>query len=81
MQSAVFGTYLHGLFDSGELTEKLAAYLCKQKGLRPEAAAPISMERYRAQQFDLLADSVRAALDLPAVYAAMGLPTSKEGSL
>ncbi len=81
VQGAVFGTYLHGLFDSGELTEKLAAYLCRQKGLCPEAAAPISMERYRAQQFDLLADSVRAALDLPAVYAAMGLPTSKEGSL
>ena len=81
VQDAVFGTYLHGLFDSGELTEKLAAYLCRQKGLCHEAAAPISMERYRAQQFDLLADSVRAALDLPAVYAAMGLPSSKEGSL
>ena len=81
VQGTVFGTYLHGLFDSGELTEKLAAYLCKQKGICPEAAAPISMERYRAQQFDLLADSVRTALDLPAVYAAMGLPTSKEGSL
>ena len=81
VQGAVFGTYLHGLFDSGELTEKLAAYLCRQKGLRPEAATPISMERYRAQQFDLLADSVRTALDLPAVYAAMGLPSSKEGSL
>ena len=81
VQDAVFGTYLHGLFDSGKLTEKLAAYLCRQKGLCPEAAAPISMERYRAQQFDLLADSVRTALDLPAVYAAMGLPTSKEGSL
>ena len=81
VQGAVFGTYLHGLFDSGELTEKLAAYLCRQKGLCPEAAAPVPMERYRVQQFDLLADSVRAALDLPAVYAAMGLPTSKEGSL
>ena len=81
VQDAVFGTYLHGLFDSGELTEKLAAYLCRQKGLSSEAAAPISMERYRAQQFDLLADSVRAALDLPAVYAAMGLPSSKEESL
>ena len=81
VQDAVFGTYLHGLFDSGELTEKLAAYLCRQKGLCPEAAAPISMERYRAQQFDLLADSVRTALDMPAVYAAMGLPSSKEGSL
>ena len=78
VQGAVFGTYLHGLFDSGELTEKLAVYLCRQKGLCPEAAAPISMERYRAQQFDLLADSVRAALNMHAVYAAMGLPSSKE---
>ena len=35
------------------------------------------MEQYRQQQFDLLADGVRAALDLPAVYAAMGLAGPK----
>ena len=29
----VFGTYLHGLFDSGELTAKLAAFLCGRKGI------------------------------------------------
>lgn len=31
----VFGTYLHGLFDTGELTEKLAGWLMSRKG--PEA--------------------------------------------
>ena len=69
----VFGTYLHGLFDTGELTEKLAAFLCKQKGIDPEAAAVIPMEQYRRQQFDLLADGVRGALDMNAVYTAMGI--------
>ena len=73
VQGDVFGTYLHGLFDSGELTEKLATFLCERKGLTPETAEPISMEKYRRQQFDLLADSVRAALDMRAVYAAMGI--------
>ena len=35
------------------------------------------MEQYRQQQFDRLADGVRTALDLPAVYAAMGLSGPK----
>mgnify|MGYP000455924461 CR=1 FL=1 len=69
----MFGTYLHGLFDSGELTEQLAAYLCRRKGIAPETAAPLAMADYRTQQLDLLADGVRSALDMDAVYAAMGL--------
>ena len=77
VQDNVFGTYLHGLFDTGELTEKLTAFLCRQKGIDPAGADLIPMEQYRQQQFDLLADGVRAALDLPAVYAAMGLAGPK----
>ena len=73
VQGNVFGTYLHGLFDTGELTEKLTAFLCSRKGLDPAGADLIPMEQYRQQQFDKLADGVRAALDMPAVYAAMGL--------
>ena len=78
VQGQVFGTYLHGLFDSGELTEQLAAYLCRRKGIAPDAAAPISMQEYRTQQLDLLADGVRHNLDLAAVYAAMGLAQPAE---
>mgnify|MGYP000893199795 CR=1 FL=1 len=79
VQNAVFGTYLHGLFDSGELTEQLAAYLCRRKGIAPETAAPLAMADYRAQQLDLLADGVRSALDMDAVYAAMGLHNPRGG--
>mgnify|MGYP000040195085 FL=1 len=79
VQNAVFGTYLHGLFDSGELTEQLAAYLCRRKGIAPETAAPLAMADYRTQQLDLLADGVRSALDMGAVYAAMGLHNPRGG--
>ena len=81
VQGSVFGTYLHGLFDSGELTEKFAAMLCRRKGLAPETAAPLTMQAYREQQFDLLADGVRRALDMSAIYAAMGLAAPKEERL
>ena len=73
VQDSVFGTYLHGLFDTGELTEKLTAFLCKRKGIDPAGAELIPMEQYRQQQFDLLADGVRAALNMLAIYAAMGM--------
>ena len=33
----------------------------------------VYMQEYRQQQFDLLADGVRRALDMNALYAAMGL--------
>ena len=38
------------------------------------------MEQYRQQQFDLLADGVRGALDLDAVYAAMGLKNPRRNA-
>ena len=64
----VWGTYLHGLFDSGEATDKLATYLCKRKGV--DASAPPQEDRraYRERQYDLLADGVRKALDMETIY-------------
>ena len=67
----IFGTYLHGLFDSGELTEKLAAWLLERKGLPADAVRVESHREYQERQFDILAAEVRAALDMEAVYRAM----------
>ena len=64
----VFGTYLHGLFDSGELTAKLAEWLCQRKGIALEDTAPLSHRDYQERQYDLLAEGVRAALDMSAIY-------------
>ena len=69
----IFGTYLHGLFDSGELTQALVKLLCARKGISPRKTRPTSMAEYRQAQFDLLADGVRRALDMGAVYRAMGI--------
>ena len=68
-----FGTYLHGLFDTGELTEKLVKYLCDRKGVEYSEAAPISHSAYVEKQYDILADGVRAAMDFDKIYKIMGL--------
>lgn len=66
-----FGTYLHGLFDTGELVDALAAWLLANKGLDADEVSTMSHVAYQQQQIDLLADAVREALDMTAVYRAM----------
>ncbi len=67
----VFGSYLHGLFDTGEATARLADWLCDRKGIRPETAIPLSHVAFQEREFDRLAGAVRAALDMDAVYRMM----------
>lgn len=75
----ICGTYLHGLFDSGELTEKLASWLCGRKGIECAQYTPISHREYQEKQFALLAQDVRQALPMPEVYKIMGLDSARKG--
>lgn len=67
----VYGTYLHGLFDTGEATARLADLLCKTKGIDPAGAAPLSHRAFQEREFGRLAEAVRAALDMDAIYRMM----------
>ena len=67
----MWGTYLQGLFDSGELVQKLAALLCGRKGLQVETAQAVSHAAYQQAQLDLLAEVVRQALDMEKIYRIM----------
>ena len=67
----VWGTYLHGLFDSGELTERLAEFLAVRKGITIPRVQIETRAAYRDRQYDLLADTVRQNLDLNRIYRIM----------
>lgn len=68
VKGRVFGTYLHGLFDTGELTCRLADMLLADKGITMEQFTVESREKYRNRQYDLLADTVRAHLNMAEIY-------------
>ena len=71
VQDGVFGTYLHGLFDSGELTTALADWLLERKGLDKSAMTLENHQDYQDRQIDILADAVRQSLDMDAIYNIM----------
>lgn len=63
----VFGSYQHGLFDSGELLHRLTGLLAARRGVALDAALPDPRE-YREAQYDQLAALVREALDMERIY-------------
>ena len=67
----VYGTYLHGLFDSGEAVEKLAHFLAGRKGIEVPQLRLETRAAFRDRQYELLAAAVRENLDLKRIYKAM----------
>ena len=67
----VFGTYLHGLFDSGELVGRVAGWLAERKRIRISEQKTENRAAYRNRQYDMLADTVRSSLDMKTIEQAM----------
>lgn len=62
------GTYLHGILDTPEVLEPLVSALMEQKGLDASTIAAFDPIAYKEEQYDKLANLVRDALDMPALY-------------
>lgn len=71
VKDGVFGTYLHGLFDSGELTARLASLLAERKGIAVPYFVPENRAAYRDRQYELLADAVEKSLDMKTIRRVM----------
>ena len=57
----IFGTYLHGIFDSAEFRRALLTQLGRRKGQALQFGEPLAS---REQQYDKLADLVRSNIDV-----------------
>ncbi|MBQ9635007.1 MAG: cobyric acid synthase CobQ, partial [Acidaminococcaceae bacterium] len=64
----VYGTYIHGIFDGEGIAAKVVEALLAKKGLTMEDVKVIDYQKYKQQQYDLLAQSVREHLDMKKVY-------------
>ena len=64
----VIGTYLHGVFDEEDFRKAFLRLLFERKGLDPDGVSTLSLEEYKQQQFDLLADGIRSHLDMEEIY-------------
>jgi adenosylcobyric acid synthase len=68
----VWGTYIHGLFDSDQLRREWLAELRREKGLAAEAGETPSFAAFLEAQLDRLAQVVRDSLDWPSLLQLIG---------
>jgi adenosylcobyric acid synthase len=72
----VYGTYVHGVFDTDQVAQALAASLYRMKGLEYSGGGAVggaaadgeSFTQYKERQYDLLAEHLRAHLDIEQIY-------------
>ena len=67
----VFGTYVHGVFDTEEMQNAVRTFLAKQKGIRLEEyenGTTFSMGKYKEEQYDKMAKIIRENLDMDLIY-------------
>ena len=69
----VYGTYIHGIFDKEEPLRAVAEALFRAKGLDPDSVRAMDADSYKQEQYDILADELRKALDMDKIYEIVGL--------
>lgn len=64
----IYGSYIHGLFDSEEIVLAIVEALAREKGIEFEAHATGSIQDFKNREYDKLAAIVRESLDMKLIY-------------
>jgi adenosylcobyric acid synthase len=68
----IYGIYVHGFFDAGDIALTLIQSLCAAKGIvykTPDNGIEADFAAYKEKQYDILADSLRGSIDMPTIYS------------
>ncbi len=68
MGENVYGTYVHGIFDSMDVVNAVVRALAERKGIDPEGLAQVDYAAYKEIQYDKMAGILRQHLDMEAIY-------------
>lgn len=69
----IFGTYIHGIFDSQSFTEQFLNVIRKEKGIAQLDGEGLTYEAFKEQEYDKLAELLESALDMDKIYEIVGL--------
>ena len=64
----VYGSYVHGILDADDVAGAMIRALAVHKNVDPEELGQVSNEKYKQQQYDLLADTLREHLNMKKIY-------------
>ena len=69
----IYGTYIHGFFDSREVCTGFLSAAAACRGLQIDLQTVKDMKAYKEEQYDRLAEQLRRHLDMDRIYRIMGL--------
>ena len=64
----VYGTYVHGIFDKGDIATVVVQALAKKKGIFVENGAFEDYQSFKEKQYEKLADTLREYLNMEEIY-------------
>ncbi len=64
----VYGTYIHGIFDSESIAKAVMTALFTSKGINPENIQAFDIKAHKEKQYDILAETLRKSLDMEKIY-------------
>ena len=64
----VYGSYVHGIFDCGEIASTVVEVLAKKKGIQIENGRFEDYQSFKEKEYDKLADTLRQYLNMEDIY-------------
>ncbi len=64
----IYGSYVHGLFDCGNIASVMAEALARKKGISMKTRTDMDYQRFKESQYDKLADTLREYLNMEEIY-------------
>lgn len=64
----VYGSYVHGIFDTGSTAEAVVRVLAEKKGIAVEEGIFEDYQSFKEKQYDKLADTLREYLNMEEIY-------------
>lgn len=70
----VYGSYMHGLFDTGDIAYTMIKAVIDRKGADSNLINRFNYREYKESQYNMLADAIRDNVDMDKIYRCMGIP-------
>ena len=64
----VYGSYIHGLFDTGNIADRIVQALAEKKGVAIKEGMSEDYHAFKERQYDQLADTLREYLNMEEIY-------------
>ena len=64
----VYGSYIHGLFDTGNIADRIVQALAEKKGVTIKEGMSEDYHAFKERQYDQLADTLREYLNMEEIY-------------